>query len=171
MGATKQPKGRGSGRQRRQAPRRVQWRQGQPAPQGASPPQGAGSLCPAPPKKKKSIAAGKLPEPLALCHPICYTEHSGIRRDAVYTYRGKDVLTNDYRNLHAVPPIPGLHRSLLYTRSLGGAEYPGSPRHHRLPGRRLPIPLRPRGGAGRAAILRRRTERVYSQLLHSGQGT
>ena len=36
-----------------QATRRVQRRQGQPAPQGASPPPGAGSLCPAPPKKKK----------------------------------------------------------------------------------------------------------------------
>ena len=38
MGATKQAKGRGSGRQRRQATRRVQWRQGKPTPQGASPP-------------------------------------------------------------------------------------------------------------------------------------
>ena len=104
-----------------------------------SPPQGAGITLPCPTKKKKSIAAGKLPEPLALCHPICYTEHSGTRRGRIYIQR-KDVLTNDYRNLHAVPKIPGLHRGLLYTRSLGGAEYPGSPRHHRLPGRRLPVP-------------------------------
>ena len=47
MGATKQPKGRGSGRQRRQATRRVQRRQGQPAPQGQAPP-GAGLRHPVP---------------------------------------------------------------------------------------------------------------------------
>ena len=38
MGATKQPKGRIGRRQRRQAPRRVQRRHGQPAPQGQAPP-------------------------------------------------------------------------------------------------------------------------------------
>ena len=52
-GATKTTNGRGSRRQRRQAPRRIQRRQGQPAPQGASPPTGCGITLPCPTKKEK----------------------------------------------------------------------------------------------------------------------
>ena len=62
MGATKQPKGRGSRRQRRQAPRRVQRRQGQPAPQGQAPRRVRGSPpSPVPPGFKPGDARGEAP--------------------------------------------------------------------------------------------------------------